>query len=98
MALNIDAINFVYLDSDRNDLINNLLVPPAVPAGDLDDIRSIQISIVARSGKNVPALFNSSRDLRNYRNQQGDIILPAQADYFKRVLLTAEIKVRNLGL
>ena len=98
VALNIDAINFVYLDSDRNDLINNLLVPPAVPDSDLDDIRSIQISIVARSGKNVPALFNSSRDLRIYRNQQNDIILPAQGDYFKRVLLTAEIKVRNLGL
>ena len=95
VALNIDALNFVYLDSNHDPI-------PApggvVNASNIPNIRAIQITIVARSGRSVPALIESSRDLRIYRNQQGDIILPAQGDYFKRELLTAEIKVRNMGL
>jgi type IV pilus assembly protein PilW len=96
LAENIDAINFVYLDGANPP---NVLATP-VPASNLSDIRSIQITIVARSGQNLPGLFYQATDDRIYRNQQGTIILDMSAapDTFRRQLLTAEVRCRNLGL
>jgi type IV pilus assembly protein PilW len=96
LAENIDAINFVYLDGANPP---NILATP-VPASNLSDIRSIQITIVARSGQNLPGLFYQATDDRIYRNQQGTIILDMSAapDTFRRQLLTAEVRCRNLGL
>lgn len=93
LAENIDAINFVYLDGAD---------PPAVlptPVADPAEIRSVQITIVARSGENLPALFTPHTDDRIYLNQQGDVILDMSAapDGFRRQLLTAEVRCRNLG-
>jgi type IV pilus assembly protein PilW len=96
LAENIDAINFVYLDGANPP---NILATP-VPASNLSDIRSVQITIVARSGQNLPGLFYQATDNRIYRNQQGTIILDMSAapDTFRRQLLTAEVRCRNLGL
>jgi type IV pilus assembly protein PilW len=94
LAENIDAINFVYLDGADPP---NVLATPVV---DRSEIRSVQITIVARSGQNMPVFFYRQTDDRIYRNQQGTIILDMSAapDSFRRQLLTAEVKCRNLGL
>jgi type IV pilus assembly protein PilW len=96
LAENIDAINFVYLDGANPP---NVLATP-VSASNRSDIRSVQITIVARSGENLPGLFYQATDDRIYRNQQGTIILDMSAapDTFRRQLLTAEVRCRNLGL
>jgi type IV pilus assembly protein PilW len=96
LAENIDAINFVYLDGANPP---NVLATP-VPEINRSDIRSVQITIVARSGQNLPGLFYRATDARIYRNQQGAIILDMSAapDTFRRRLLTAEVRCRNLGL
>ena len=86
VALNIDALNFVYLDIDGD------------TTSDLEAIRSVQITLVARSGDVVPVLMRKHTDNTIYRNQQDDLILPAQNDNFRRIRLTATVKVRNLGL
>ncbi len=86
VALNIDALNFVYLDND------------GITASSLADIRSVQITLVARSGDVVPVLMRKLTDNTIYTNQQGTVILPAQNDNFRRIRLTATVKVRNLGL
>jgi len=86
VALNIDALDFVYLDSAGD------------TTTDLDAIRSVQITVVARSGEHARALMYKRPDLSSYRNQQGTVILPAQNDNFRRMRLTAEVRARNLGL
>lgn len=111
IAYNIDALNFVYLDADGNDLIDYSLNPPRVPDGtgglpdNRPDIRTVQITILARAGQNVrQGLPNKRADTRIYMNQQDrpdddwDIILPAQNDRFRRNILTTEVQCRNLGL
>jgi len=82
LAENIDAINFVYLDEDG-----------AAPAN-ASDIRSVQITIVARTSKQDPGYI----DTQNYTNQQGTEILGAQNDHYRRRVLTTEVRCRNLGL
>ena len=86
VALNIDALNFVYLDS------------AGIVTANLAAIRSVQITLVARSGDQLPVLMRRQTDSRTYLNQQGDEILSAQNDNFRRIQLTATVKVRNLGL
>jgi type IV pilus assembly protein PilW len=107
IAIDIDALNFVYLDADGNDLIDysGALTPPQVPAADLDDIRSVQITIVARAGQNErQGLPGNALDTKVYMNHQDrpgddwDIILPAPNDKFRRIVLTEDVKCRNLGL
>jgi type IV pilus assembly protein PilW len=80
----IEALNFVYLDNAGN--------PTAQPS----QIKSVQVTIVARSGRQVPVLFLKQTDSLTYFNQQGQIILPAQNDNFRRIAVTADIKCRNL--
>ncbi|GAI06312.1 unnamed protein product, partial [marine sediment metagenome] len=96
VALNIDALNIVYLDQDGTDLIDP--ATGSVPADDTRDIRSVQITIVGRSGEQLPVLFNSGTDNTSYINQQDTEILGAQNDEFRRMRLTSEVKVRNMGL
>jgi type IV pilus assembly protein PilW len=97
-ALNIDALNFVYLDANGNNLLDYGLVPPAVPVASLADITAVQITIVARAGENVPVLTPDHTDTRTYHNQQDDVVLNAQHDNFRRLILTAAVTCRNLGL
>lgn len=111
IAFNIDALNFVYLDANGNDLIDYTLNPPRVPDGvmglpdDRPNIRAVQITIVARAGQNARhGLPNRKLDSRIYMNQQDrpdddwDIILSAKNDRFRRNILTTEVSCRNLGL
>ena len=98
VARNIDALNFDYFDtsvSPVNPLIDQTLTPWQVPAGQIVDIRSIQVSIVARSGAAIPALFINHTDGKTYRNRLGDIILPPQNNDFRRMQITTEIDCRN---
>ena len=96
VALNIDALDIVYFDGDGAELIDP--ATGSVPADEIRDIRSVQITIVGRSGAEVPVLMNSGTDSTSYTNQQGTEILAAQNDSFRRMRLTSEVKVRNMGL
>ncbi len=105
IAFDIDALNFVYLDGLGTDLIDYDLNPPQVPAADLINIRSVQITMLARGGQNpIQGLPNQEVDTKVYMNQQDrpgddwDIIMPAQNDRFRRNILTTEVSCRNLGL
>jgi type IV pilus assembly protein PilW len=94
-AENIDALNFVYLDGAS---------PPNVLDDDgsgnvttsISQIRSVQISVVARTGRKDPQYTDTTA----YYNQQDAVnpILAAQNDGYRRKLLTTEVKCRNLGL
>lgn len=107
IAMDIDALNFVYLDEDGDDLIDysGAFDPPQVPPADLDKIRVVQITIVARAGQNArQGLPGNKTDSKVYMNQQDrpgddwDIILPAPNDRYRRIVLTADVKCRNMGL
>ena len=93
VAQNIDAIDFVYLDGAYPP---NVLNPGgiSVPAGSLDQIRSVEVTIVARTGRSTLASKNNNA----YFNQRGFQILAPQNDNFSRRRLTAWIKCRNLGI
>jgi type IV pilus assembly protein PilW len=99
MALNIDALNFVYLDDDA-EVIDTPDVGGirAVAEADLGRIRAIQVTLVARSGEFASAFLGRQVDTREYVNQQNETILPQQNDGFRRLMLSAEVKCRNLGL
>jgi type IV pilus assembly protein PilW len=84
IAENIEALNFVYLDRFR------------VPTNVAIDVRSVQITIVAKSSRVNPVLFNRQIDNQVYRNQQGAIVLPAMNDTFRRMAVMTDIKCRNL--
>ena len=90
---NIDALDFVYLDGSS---------PPSVlnPKGsdvseeNLDQIRSVEVTMVARTDRTTLASPNNNA----YFNQRGWQILEPQNDNFSRRRLTVWIKCRNLGL
>ena len=90
MAQNIDAIDFAYLDGEGNRLDDG----GGSVAASIGQIRSVQITLVARTGRGDLGY----RDTDNYFNQQGDIILGIQNDDCRRRLLTAEVYCRNLGM
>ena len=83
LSENIDALNFVYLDAN------------GTITATLSDIRSVQVTIVARTSRGDPGYTNTTV----YQNQQDPptTILPAQNDNFRRRLLTTFIRCRNLG-
>jgi len=93
VAQNIDAIDFVYLDGATPP---NVLNPGGgnVPLASLNQIRSVEVTIVARTGRSTMASTNNNA----YFNQQGFQILGPQMDNFSRRRLTAVIKCRNLGI
>ncbi len=93
VAQHIDAIDFVYLDGSSPP---NVLNPGGinVPAASLNQIRSVEVTIVARTGSNTLASKNNNA----YLNQRGFQILGPQNDNFSRRRLTACIKFRNLGI
>jgi type IV pilus assembly protein PilW len=96
-ALNIQAINFVYLDEAGDPLPLPISTDPLVDPN-TSDIRSVQITIVARSGPSEIVMDANKPDTRVYTNQQGDTILPAQNDNIRRTVLTSEVRCRNMGL
>jgi len=90
---NIDALDFVYLDgSSPPDVLNP--DGSGVPDESLDKIRSVEVTMVARTDRNTLASKNNNA----YFNQRGWQILEPQNDNFSRRCLTVWIKCRNLGL
>ncbi|MBN1626079.1 MAG: PilW family protein, partial [Deltaproteobacteria bacterium] len=85
IAKDIEALNFVYLDADGSVI--------ADPVTDIDDIASVQIAIVARSERPDPKYSGS----QTFLNMQGDTI-GTFTDHYRRELLTAQVKCRNIGL
>jgi type IV pilus assembly protein PilW len=90
LAENIDALNFVYLDR------NGTVLP--TPVADMSLISSVQVTVVARSGRTVPVLFIRHRDTTAYHNRQGTTILAAPNDDFRRFAIMHEFRCRNLQL
>ena len=82
VAENIDVLNFVYFDANGS-----------TPVADLENIRSVQVTLVARSGMDI-----NYTDASAYYNDQGNLILGAQNDHFRRRLLTNRVQCRNMGL
>ena len=91
VAENIDALDFVYLD--ENGAVIDLNENGAV-TNNTGDIRSVQISIVARTEKPDPNYVNTNV----YKNQQGKTIFGPPNDHYRRRLLTLEVRCRNMGL
>jgi len=84
VAESIDALDFIYLNADGNETT------------DLSQIRTVQITIVARVGKGDPGY---SDNITYYNLQDpADPIYTAAGDNFRRRRLGTNIKCRNLGL
>ena len=84
---NIDALDFVYRDQNGN--------PIVISATTLEDIRSVDITIVAITGRED----EDFTDTQAYFNQETPPtqILAAQNDHFRRRLLTTNVACRNMG-
>ncbi len=83
---NVDVLDFVYLDADGN------------VTADIDAIRSVQISLVVRSGDvRNRAMLRPYTDINTYDNLQGDGVLPAPNDNFRRIQFNTEVHCRNMG-
>ena len=94
LAENIDVLDFVYLDGANPP---NVLAPP-LTAAQLASIRSVQVTVVARTGQNPSLLVKAKADRQVYRNQQDAVLLNPGGDNFTRTVLSAQILCRNLGL
>jgi type IV pilus assembly protein PilW len=92
VAQNIDALNFDYFDANGVNISDKSVTPWVVP---INQIASIQVSIVARSGATLPARFNRITDTATYRNRMGNIIFGPANDFFRRMQVTTEIDCRN---
>jgi len=90
LARDVDVLNFVYLDAD-----GNVLAPPVANTG---NIRTIEVTIVARAGTESRGFFYDFTNNDAYNNLQGAEVLPAQGDRFRRLRLASAIACRNLGL
>ena len=96
VADNIDAVNFVYLDEDGN---------PLDPATDtnLPLIRSVQVTILARTGK-VTRDFTNNQTYENKMDPTDTDEAPyywsftAPGDNYRRRLLSTTIFCRNMGI
>ena len=85
IAENIDVLDFVYLDGAGAVL--------ATPVASPEAIRSVQITLVARTDREDRGYTNTAA----YANQQATQILAAQNDRFRRKRLTTQVRCRNLG-
>jgi len=100
VAANIDALNFAYLgvDPTNNACGENCQWDPA--NDDPRDIRTVQITIVARAGATVRTFSRQFTNNTTYYNQPpfNQIILPPQNDNFRRFRLMTSVRCRNMGL
>jgi type IV pilus assembly protein PilW len=90
----IDVLNFVYLDKDGT-MLDDGGGSVTVPAN-IAKIRSIQVTVIARAGRED----HTYTDTNNYFNQH-DLVNPILAgpnDHYRRMLLSTNIKCRNLWL
>jgi len=99
VADNISAVDFVYLDPSGTDITTDVIATPtalyvSTNLPYIDSIRSIELSIVARTGR----IDKSFPGTPAYFNQRGAPILAAQGDNYRKRLITTTIFCRNLGL
>lgn len=74
--------------------IDNEFVPTNSPsATNLDDIQSVQITLLMQAGQRDDKFFNN----KSY-NAVGGTVWPAYGDGFRRRLLTYTVSIRNQGL
>jgi len=92
IAQNIDALDFVYLDEDGARIGG---AADDLDPNDLADIRSIQVTVLARS--DVPGFMYRHTDTQTYRNPEGeDLVDPNPPnDNVRRILLSTEVRLRN---
>ncbi len=88
IAENIDWVDFVYLNSAGAVIAN----PPA----SLTEIKSIQVTLIARAGKADPDYSDAEVHPDYYNQQDVSIYSPVADDNFRRRRLSREIKCRNL--
>ena len=88
---NVDALNFVYLDEGENPLDDD---GSGNVTTNISNIRAVEVTIVVRASR--PDLDYTDDNV--YRNLQGDVVLAAQNDHFRRRALSMRIGCRNLGL
>jgi type IV pilus assembly protein PilW len=89
---NVDVLNFVYLDR-----AGNRLTTP-ITGNNRNRIRQVQVTVVVRYGSSQGGLLRAVTDTSVYRNQQGEIILDAQNDTFRRLMMTTTITCRNMAI
>ena len=87
-AENIEVLNFVYLDE------NGAVLATPVSSSDRSRIRSIEITLVARTEKRDKDYTNKTV----FRNQRGTLIYTAPGDGYRRLSLSFTIYCRNMGL
>jgi type IV pilus assembly protein PilW len=88
---NVDALNFVYLDQSQIRLDDD---GSGNVTANIPNIRSVEVTIVVRASEED----DKYTDTNQYVNQQGDVVLAAQNDHFRRRMLRTRISCRNLGL
>ena len=93
VAEDIDALDFVYLDGASPPNVLNDPVTGNVTAANIAQIRSVQVTLLARTSRGDPGYTNNTV----YQNQQGTTIYTAPGDNNRRRLLTTLIRCRNLG-
>jgi len=100
IAANIDALNFSYLGIDPTNAACGESCQWDPASDDPRDIRTVQVTIVARAGAFVRALSQQFTNTITYYNQPpfNQIILPPQNDNFRRIRLTTSVRCRNMGL
>lgn len=92
VARNIDAIDFVYLNAAGAPLNSGgggVILPL------YSQIRSVEITVVARTDD---PLLKGTTNNRTYQNQRNETIYVAPGDNFSRRRLATLIHCRNLGL
>jgi type IV pilus assembly protein PilW len=92
LAENIQVLNFVYLDA--NQAVIAVDGSGNVSTADLPNIRTIEITLVARADRAEKDYTNNTQ----YRNQQNTVIFTAPGDGYRHRLLTATVHCRNMGL
>lgn len=78
----VDALNFVYLDAN-----GAVTTTPG-------QVRSVEVTLVVRAERQDKNYVNTNV----YLNKQGDVVLAAQNDHYRRRAETVRILCRNLGL
>ncbi len=88
IAENVEALDFVFLDEDGT------VIATPVAGNDLEDIRSVQLTIVVRTDREDNGYYNDI----TYANLQGTTVFGPANDSFRRRTLTTNINCRNLGM
>lgn len=96
VAEDFDALNFVYYDADDN------RIATADLTSNLENIHAVLVTVVARSGDDLPGYMASMSDTRTYQNveaggpdaEPSDTIYVANDD-LRRIRLATRVRLRN---